>query len=353
MRVYKRGRVYWCYVLGARQTTRCTDYEAACLFARRLEREGADPRHAAAHKATLGDAIRELKAELVRRGRRAPTLAIADTKLGHFARLWGEEMPLANVTASEILRFIDRRLEEGAARMTVHHELAHLRQLVTLERRLGRYPHHWDDVDPKFEAKYRPRTRTLTRAEVETCLEELAPFRAAHFAWLVGTGSDLSESYRARRDDVDFKAALVHVRGTKTEFRDRFVPITPTTRALLRFALEHAPGDDVLFAPWGKVQRDLGLVADKYKMPHFSPKDLRRTFGTWLRDAGVEPHHIGRAMGHADSTMAERVYARGHDQELAKAVRAQARRVQPVYTPKLVKREERERTRRRIKRVIH
>lgn len=342
VRVYKRGPVYWCYVLGKRQTTRCTDYEAACLFARRLEREGADPRHAAAHKATLGDAIRELKAELVRRERSASTLKIADQKLGHFARLWGEEMPLANVTASEILRFVDKRLAEGAARMTVRHELAHLRQMLTLARRVGRYPHHWDDVDPKFIAVYKPRTRTLTVDEVRAVIADLAdekpegrlplgPARAAHFAFFVATGADVSEAARARRDDVDLRAGVVRVRGTKTAFRSRLVPITPLTRGLLRYVLDHAPGDERLFDRWDNVQRALRLCAQRLEIEHFSPKDLRRTLGTWLRDAGIAPQLISRALGHADAKMAERVYARGHDEAIAAEIRRQLARVQPVY----------------------
>lgn len=42
-----------------------------------------------------------------------------------------------------------------------------------------------------------------------------------------------------------------------------------------------------------------------------SPNDLRRTYATWLRQHGTEPHLIAVALGHhTDSRMAERVYGR-------------------------------------------
>src|SRR5581483_11027128 len=44
--------------------------------------------------------------------------------------------------------------------------------------------------------------------------------------------------------------------------------------------------------------------------PRISSHDLRRTFATWLRADGVAVREVAAMLGHADSRMAERVYAR-------------------------------------------
>jgi hypothetical protein len=50
-----------------------------------------------------------------------------------------------------------------------------------------------------------------------------------------------------------------------------------------------------------------------------SPNDLRRTLGYWLRDAGVEPHLIGKV----DSRMAEMVHAKGSKAGIRSPLEAQ------------------------------
>jgi hypothetical protein len=58
------------------------------------------------------------------------------------------------------------------------------------------------------------------------------------------------------------------------------------------------------------LQRSLARACARAGIAACTPNDLRRTYGTWLRLAGVAPATIGAAMGHADGRMAERVYAR-------------------------------------------
>jgi len=60
-RLTKRGLVWYAHVYesGIRRqvSTRCTDFKAAELALRHLERDLADPAHAAAQKASLSDAL--------------------------------------------------------------------------------------------------------------------------------------------------------------------------------------------------------------------------------------------------------------------------------------------------------
>jgi integrase len=59
------------------------------------------------------------------------------------------------------------------------------------------------------------------------------------------------------------------------------------------------------------------------RIPHVTPNDLRRSLGFWLRDAGVEPHLIGTVLRHADSRMAEKVYATGSKKAIAQLLAVQ------------------------------
>lgn len=79
-----------------------------------------------------------------------------------------------------------------------------------------------------------------------------------------------------------------------------------------------------LFRPWANIRRDLHAACYRAEIPHGSPNDLRRTFGRWLRKAGVEPQLIAPAMGHADSRMVERVYGRLTSHELGGLIAKQA-----------------------------
>jgi hypothetical protein len=69
-----------------------------------------------------------------------------------------------------------------------------------------------------------------------------------------------------------------------------------------------------------KKARSEGLGDRHAGIERCSPNDLRRTFATWMRADGVPPNLIGSMMGHADSRMVERVYARLGIEALGAAV---------------------------------
>ena len=141
----------------------------------------------------------------------------------------------------------------------------------------------------------------------------------------------LSQSDRARPQDVDLARQLVLLRGTKTKTSDRFVPIVGFSETRLEHALEHHEGEGgLLFRPWGNVRRDLAAACARAGIPSCTPNDLRRTFGTWWRQHEVEPHLIGSVRGHKDSRRVERVYERMPVQSLARALE---RRLPPDPEP--------------------
>jgi integrase len=229
-------------------------------------------------------------------------------------RVFGADCTLANVTAETVDRFIATRLREGASRSTVHKELTTLRGALKLARRHGRFPRDVASVMPlDFSIRYKPRERALSFSEIDRLLGELTPPKRAIVAFLLATGATYpSELANLRRSDVDLETWSVRLRGTKRASRDRTVPIVPWAREWVGLAMPHLP-----FARWTNIRRDLHQACDRARIGRVSPNDLRRTAATLLRTAGIEPHLIGRFLGHGDSRMAERVYGRLRDETFA------------------------------------
>jgi integrase len=324
-KLYLRHGVFWCYWRNERWSTRTADRRAA----ERAVRLRYDPPSAPAVERTVDDAILLLYRALERRGRSEATKDAARDKLAHFAALW-EGRVLTSLDWPAVAEYIRIRLEDdGVSRVTVSGELGYLRQAWKLSRAEGWCSRAWDELLPeRFDRHYVPRTRWLTPRELTAVLSSLELERAAVVAWIVATGSDVGDLARAQAGDLDWKRGLVRVRGTKTVFRDRYVPITSLTRPLLKLAAPQGPP----FAAWPWINGALRRLARIVGIEHFSPKDLRRTHGQWLRSAGVEPHLIGRVLGHADSAMADRVYAQGEDLAIARLVRGGIRKPRNIRT---------------------
>ncbi len=305
-RLYKRGKYWWYQFRGARYSTRCTDRKAAELAAREIERSVVDPTYRPAHQTTLTAALNSLLEEQARAGRAPGTLKMQTVHALHLARILDGDAPLAAVDARAVDRYLKTRHEEGASRATQGKELTTLRSALRQARRRGEYPHALDEVIPKFTVEYTPLERRLSEPEVEKLLDALEPGRAAVCAFIVATGADWVSVETAEPGDVNLKAWRVLVRGTKTRHRWRELPVVlPLFRTLLELAAGHIP-----FRPWPNAVRDLRVACKRAGVPRVTPRDLRRTHGYILRARGVEPHLIGRSLGHRDSTMVERVYGK-------------------------------------------
>ena len=103
----------------------------------------------------------------------------------------------------------------------------------------------------------------------------------------------------------------------------------PALLSLLRYAAEHAPGQDLLFPPWANVRRDLLEACARAGIERCSPNDLRRTYGRWMRIAAFPDEIIAPTMGHADTRMLERVYGKLSPEELSRRLLLHARAALP------------------------
>lgn len=302
-KLYKRGRIWWYQFRGERYSTKCSDKKAAELESREIERRVSDPTYRASNQTGLADVYPGFIAQQQQRGRSKGTLKMYETHLAHLGRVFGEGAPLASLTAARLDGYVGTRHSEGAQSPTIHKELTTLRGMLKLARRHGTYPFALDEVMPLVNGASKPGSRHLTAQQVPRLLAQLQPKRAAFVAFIVATGADLASAETAEAGDVDLAAGTIHVRGTKTNHRLRTLPILKPFAALAKVAAKGLP-----FEPWGNVRRDLEVACRHAKVPRVTPRDLRRTHGSILRQMGVEPHLIGKMLGHADSRMVEKVY---------------------------------------------
>jgi integrase len=197
-------------------------------------------------------------------------------------------------------------------------ELGTLRTALHLAQEQGRFDGRPDLAVPaSFDPDAPTSDRSPTREEWLKLLPELASDPAAIAAFVLATSAEWSALERATRGALpkDLKAARVEVpvRGSKTDDRDRVVPIvTDEQRLLMRFVAQHAGGGDdgPLFPSLANFRRALGEACERAGVEHVSPHSLRHAAGQWLVDLGTPIELVSRILGHASTSITESVYAR-------------------------------------------
>lgn len=260
-------------------------------------------------------------------------MSMHDAHVRHIARVLGPELSLVQIDAAAVDRYLTTRDKEGAALSTQGKELSTLRGTLRHAARNGQFHRSLESVMPHgFEVNYVPLETHLTLSEFDRLLSMLEPHRAAVCAFIVATAADWKSVHAARRADVNLKAGTALIRGSKNPHRRRLIPILAPYRPLVEMSLKHMP-----FAPWNNVRRDIEVACRRAGLHRVTPRDLRRSHGSILRQMGVEPHLIAKMMGHMDGRMVERVYGQLPVDALSTILdeRLEGAPVAPTPTPKV------------------
>lgn len=163
-------------------------------------------------------------------------------------------------------------------------------------------------VLPSFTGQYVPRERYLTQVEFGRLLAQLSSERRLWVEVAVYSGGRLSEvEGLIWEEHVHLDTASMLLPGTKTKRSRRRVPIAePLLEALV--ASPRRSGSVVL--PWKNVRRDLALACKTAAIKPVTPNDLRRTFASWMTQAGVDSKAVADLLGHTSTRMVDRCY--GH-----------------------------------------
>ncbi len=142
---------------------------------------------------------------------------------------------------------------------------------------------------------------------------------------LAGTGLRVSEGLALRREDVDLRARVLHVRSGKTRTARRTVPLPDDVVALVKSL---PPRDDGLLldpvSNYGTL-RAIQAACEHLKLPRLTVHQLRHVYASHLVVTGTPPTVVAALLGHADGgSLVLRLYGRWYPQD------AQARAVQTL-----------------------
>lgn len=117
------------------------------------------------------------------------------------------------------------------------------------------------------------------------------------YLYLLYTGCRRSEALKLKLSDI--KIDKIHIRGTKTEKSDRYIPYFENVKELLKNCKEE---DVFKFAPQ-TVTRYF-----KNYSPNHTLRDLRKTFATNCHEKGISPKVVQKWLGHTNMSMTMNVY---------------------------------------------
>ncbi len=262
----------------------------------------------------------------------AATIESYRQKAGHIHRLLGTIL-LDVLDREAVERYIATRLDEGAHRHSVHKELVVLRGAISSAYDRKRTATS-SSVVPKFRTGYVPRTTYLTPDQFMALVEHLVPpeypkateatkrarierrNRRALYCLLIALASPrVGEVEAMQWEHVDLARDVLRVPKGKTI--SRVVAIHPVLRPWLE-ALNRGTGPIV--EPWPNVRRDLPRACARAGVPRCTPNDLRRTFASWLVQAGTSLLVVSRLLGHSSTRMVDLVYGQLDEATLAAAI---------------------------------
>lgn len=323
-RLYKRGRVWWCWGYDANrarwvESTRQTDRKAAELVAREIERRQTSVDGAPTDPLSIEQALIDVIAARKREGKAETTIRNYHRNGGHIVRVLRRNTDARALTLAHLEGYIDRRLAEGAHRSTIDVELRTLSAALRYAAKHGKYRGDLRSIWPKdaLAGAHVPGERWLTRDEYAKLLAGLVKSRRCYVIAYVNTGCRRTELWRIEPRDVNLDTGMLHVRGTKTAGADRWIPISDELRPILveRMATSRGP----VFPKWYET-KPLQWACRRAKIPPVSCNDLRRTFASWLAQAGVPMLVTARMMGHVSTKMIERVYAKLGQDDMRSAI---------------------------------
>lgn len=145
--------------------------------------------------------------------------------------------------------------------------------------------------------------KAMTVAQQAAYLERIRGHKLEKlFRFYLLTGCRVSEALTVTPADVDEENGLLHIRGTKTHDSDRYIPLFPEVKKLLR-GIKRKRNE-----PYFPYTRNYAYVQQS-RISDFTVKDLRHTFATRCYESGIPIEVYKRWLGHSKtSRMTEAVY---------------------------------------------
>ena len=306
MRLIKRGPYFYAYHEKRKISLRTKDRGIA-------EQRIADLEKQIDHQAqTVTDIMELYLAEKDQTAKAAKRLREAWVPLKPF---------FGNLRDDQITKPLCRRYaaERGRAPGTINKELRTLRAGV-----------RWYDPNTKAQFEFLPNTppkdRRLTRDEYKKLRDSaIMPHVRAFIILALGTAARKGAILDLTWDRVDLENGII-VLSTGEEGRKgrATVPMTSSVRDCLQELKEASLTDYVIEwagGPVKSIKKGFTNAVEKSGVD-CTPHVLRHTAACWMAEAGTPMSEIAQYLGHSDSRITERVYARYSPSYLSGAAKA-------------------------------
>jgi len=200
----------------------------------------------------------------------------------------------------------------------------------TIRKELGTLRAALQWSDPKTPAVFElppappPMDRHLTRAEFDKLLENADADHVKLFIMLALTTAGRKEAIlELTWDRVDFEREVIRLgEGIRRTKGRATVPMHPDIVEPLKRAKKLALTDHVIEwaeKPVKSIRTGFARACERSGLADVSPHVLRHTAAVWLAESGIPIPAISQYLGHSDSRITERVYARFSPTYLKKA----------------------------------
>lgn len=231
-----------------------------------------------------------------------------------------------SITKEDCRAHTQERRSKGISDGTIHTELGHLRTVLKWAengRLIERAPHIERPQKPE------PKDRYLTRDEVRRIMEAAqAPHIKLAIHLMIATAARVTAILELTWDRVDFNRKQIVLRDPNDKARRKgraTVPMNDTVIAALREAQSLAMTDHVIEwagKPVISLKRGIATAARMARVDGVSAHVFRHTSAVWMAEAGVPMTEISQFLGHSNSAITEKIYARYSHDHLRKAASA-------------------------------
>jgi integrase len=231
-------------------------------------------------------------------------------------------LPPEGIKDALVDEHINARREQGRSDGTIWTELGHLRIVLSWSVKKGLIDKAPYVKRPKQPA---PKRDYLTRDQFNLFLSKCEHPHLRRFVIIaMTTGARASAILDLTWDRVDFERGLIDL-STESENKRKNRPTVPMNRSL-RAALAEAKEGSIgrYVVEWagekvGSVKKGISAAAKRAKLGFVTPHVLRHSAAVWMAEGGRDMEEIAQYLGHSDSRITARVYARFSPQFLREA----------------------------------
>ena len=240
---------------------------------------------------------------------------------GYFGEIFADD-----VTEADCIAYADQRREQGRADGTIWTELGHLRSALKWAEKKNLIVKSPVITRPE---RPEPRDKRLTRADSRKFLAACDMPHVRLFVILaMTTGARMRAILDLKWNRVDFEQSIILLHNperARTNKTRATVPMNATARKALLEAREGATTDYVI--SWGghkvgSIKKALSGAGRRCGLPWVTAHVFRHSAASWMAEDGVSMAEIAQFLGHSDSRLTERTYARFSKKFLGKAAQS-------------------------------